>query len=76
MRDLYYADNRDLVKWAVLVHIAHTHKLRSIIQVPYWRAGKQHHFLLGGIQIPGRFLAQLNRETSTPLRSGRSAAIG
>jgi hypothetical protein len=52
MRDLYYADNRDLVKWAVLVHIAHTHKLRSIIQVPYWRVGKQHHFMFGGIQIP------------------------
>lgn len=52
MRDLYYADQRDLVKWAVLVHIAHLHGLRSIIQVPYWRAGRGYHFTFGGVKFP------------------------
>lgn len=52
MRHLYYADNRDLVKWAVLLQIAHTHDLRSIIQVPYLRVGKQHRFMFGDVQIP------------------------
>jgi hypothetical protein len=37
MRDKYYSDDRDLFKWATLVHIASTHELRTILQVPYWR---------------------------------------
>lgn len=37
MRDKYYSDDRDLLKWATLVHIASMHKLRTILQVPYWR---------------------------------------
>lgn len=37
MRDKWYGDNRDLVKWTTLVHIARACKLRSILQVPYWR---------------------------------------
>jgi len=40
MRDLWYADNRDLVKWATLWHIAREHSLRGILQVPYWRPEK------------------------------------
>jgi len=28
MRDKYYSDNRDLVKWAVLTHIARKYRLQ------------------------------------------------
>jgi len=38
MRDKWYGDDRDLVKWTTLVHIAHTYNLRSILQVSYWRS--------------------------------------
>ncbi|MCE5226997.1 MAG: hypothetical protein LLG05_14225 [Porphyromonadaceae bacterium] len=37
MRDKYYSDDRDLLKWATLVHIASVNNLRTILQVPYWR---------------------------------------
>lgn len=37
MREVWYSDNRDLVKWATLIHVARVHQLRSIVQVPYWR---------------------------------------
>jgi hypothetical protein len=45
MRDKWYSDDRDLVKWATLVHIASEHGLQTILQVPYWRPEKAHpHF--------------------------------
>ncbi len=37
MRDRWFSDNRDLVKWATLTHIALERDLQSILQVPYWR---------------------------------------
>jgi hypothetical protein len=37
MRDRWFGDNRDLVKWATLTHIASERGLKSILQVPYWR---------------------------------------
>ena len=37
MRDLWYADNRDLVKWGVLVELAARHRMRHILQVLYYR---------------------------------------
>lgn len=45
MRDIWYSDNRDLVKWGVLAHIARTQFLKTIVQVPYWRQEmRQPHF--------------------------------
>ena len=45
MRDKYYSDNRDLIKWATLVHIASKYGLHTILQVPYWRPENTHpHF--------------------------------
>ncbi len=53
MRDKYYSDDRDLVKWAVLTHIASTYKLQTILQVPYWRQEKaQPHFTFMGKRLP------------------------
>jgi len=37
VRDLYYADNRDLVKWGVLVELGARHGARHILQVLYYR---------------------------------------
>ena len=45
MRDKYYSDDRDILKWASLVHIALEYGLQTILQVPYWRPEKVHpHF--------------------------------
>jgi len=44
MRDRWYSDNRDLIKWAVLIHVARTHALGTIIQVPYWRPEKKRQY--------------------------------
>lgn len=37
MRDLYYADNRDLVKWGILVELAARYESKHILQVLYYR---------------------------------------
>ncbi len=37
MRDTWYGDRRDLVKWGTLAHIAQREKLGLIVQVPYLR---------------------------------------
>jgi hypothetical protein len=38
MRDQWYADNRDLVKWGALVHLAEQYGIQIIVQVAYYRA--------------------------------------
>lgn len=37
MQDWYYADHRDLLKWGVLVLLAHRHGLSRIVQIAYLR---------------------------------------
>ena len=37
MRDKYYTDKRDLIKWGVLLHLAEEYSLQRIIQVAYLR---------------------------------------
>ena len=37
MRNKYYADNLDLIKWSVLIRLAEQYKLSRIIQVAYLR---------------------------------------
>ena len=37
MKDKWYADNRDLVKWSVLIHLAKQHSATRIFQVAYYR---------------------------------------
>lgn len=38
MKDQWYADNRDLVKWAALVHLARSVGAKRITQVAFYRA--------------------------------------
>ena len=37
MRDEWYSDSRDLVKWGVLVELAELHRIAVILQVAYYR---------------------------------------
>jgi hypothetical protein len=41
MQERWFADNRDLVKWATLLHIAREQSIRTIVQVPYLRSEAQ-----------------------------------
>jgi hypothetical protein len=53
MRERWFADNRDLIKWSVLVHLARTYALRTIVQVPYWRPEKApFHFIFRNERLP------------------------
>lgn len=38
MKDKWYSDNRDLVKWGVLLQLAQLHDAVSILQVAYYRS--------------------------------------
>jgi len=52
MRDKYYSDNRDLVKWATLAHITSERGIQTILQVPYWRPEKvRPHFNFTGKRV-------------------------
>ena len=37
MQDEWYGDKRDVIKWGTLVHLAHRHAIRAIIQVAFLR---------------------------------------
>ncbi len=37
MRDIWYGDNRDLVKWGGLLHLAQLHAIELIVQVAFYR---------------------------------------
>ena len=39
MRDEWYGDNRDLVKWSVLVHLARREAVSAILHVAMYRPG-------------------------------------
>src|SRR3989338_6091679 len=50
MQDIWYADKRDLVKWATLYHLAHIFKGSRIIQIAFYRKEKK----FGKIIIDGQ----------------------
>jgi len=52
VRDTWYADQRDLVKWGTLVHIADRHSLAAIVQVAYLRSGMRGILLNGECEVP------------------------
>src|SRR6266481_6026953 len=51
MRDLWYADNRDLIKWGVLFRLAERYELGRILHVVYYRPSD-----FGQIDIDGQRL--------------------
>ena len=53
MRDCWYSDNRDLVKWATLIHLADASKIKTIFQVAFYRpAQRPLELLMNRITIP------------------------
>src|SRR6266536_621792 len=52
MRDQWYGDNRDLVKWGVLMTLAGDHAAQRILQVAYFRPGEWALLDIDGLQRP------------------------
>jgi hypothetical protein len=52
MRDRWYGDNRDLVKWGVLLSVAKDHAVDRILQVAYLRASVWSLLTIDGQERP------------------------
>lgn len=52
MRDQWYGDNRDLVKWGVLLNLARHHAAKRILQVAYLRPSGWAQLEIDGQQCP------------------------
>ncbi|MGQ0523581.1 MAG: hypothetical protein ACT4P8_07985 [Betaproteobacteria bacterium] len=52
MKDTWYADQRDLVKWGTLAHLAERHGLATIVQVAYLRPGARGVLSNGSGEVP------------------------
>lgn len=52
MRNKYYADNRDLVKWGVLLYLAREFDISRILQVAYLRDTMWGQLEVDGIVVP------------------------
>lgn len=52
MKDTWYADQRDLVKWGTLAYLAERHSLAAIVQVAYLRSGKRPPLSNGTGEVP------------------------
>lgn len=59
MRDKWYSDNRDLVKWSVLLHLAEICKADRTIQIACYNASN-----FGNIEIEGKQFAMPNEVIS------------
>ena len=40
MRDTWYGDRADLVKWGTLIHLAQREKLGRVVQIAFLRRGE------------------------------------
>jgi len=52
VKDTWYADQRDLVKWGTLALLAERHSLAAIVQVAYLRPGTRGALLNGKGEVP------------------------
>jgi hypothetical protein len=68
LRNAYYADNRDLVKWGVLLYLADEFDLARILQVAYLRGTTW-----GDLEVDGR-LVPLPESVHAHFRDVRSAS--
>lgn len=48
MLDKYYGDNRDLLKWAILLHLAEQYRCKKILQIAYYRKTDFGNIILDG----------------------------
>lgn len=80
MRDIYFGDRRDRVKWGVLVHIAQSHGLHSILQVAYSRnlGSRTLQTPDGPVELDGevwRFFSSLDRVVDLGARLGLAIRV-
>ena len=50
MKDQWYADKRDLVKWAVLYHLAEKYHCKKILQIAYYTPSTFDKIKIGSIE--------------------------
>jgi len=68
MKDLWYGDNRDLVKWAILYHLADLFKVKRIFQVAFYNPNK-----FAQVKIDGQ-LKDVPKEVISHFRDVRNAS--
>jgi len=49
MKDIWYGDNRDLIKWSVLLQLARKYRTKKILQITYYRKSDFNSFEMDGI---------------------------
>ena len=52
MKDIWYGDNRDLIKWGVLLTLADQHRIGRILQVAYFRPSVWPTIEIDGVEHP------------------------
>lgn len=66
MRTIWFGDNRDLVKWATLLHVARQHNLSVILQICFLNPHEFPPVTVDGVTVP------VPREVIKQFRSLRS----
>lgn len=72
MKPEYYGDKRDLIKWAVLYHIAEQFNCKIILQIAYYRDSRFGNVVLDGKEkeIPSEILEHFrNLQNVTKIKS-------
>jgi hypothetical protein len=66
LRDKWYGDNRDLVKWGVLLELAHRYQASHILQVLYQRPSTWERLEIDGeqVQLPAAVVQHFRNATS------------
>lgn len=74
MKDQWYGDNRDLVKWGVLSELARRFDADHILQVLYYRPSKWAEFEIDGelVELPSEVIQHFR--TATNISTMESAA--
>ncbi len=59
MRDVWYADNRDLIKWGVLLQLASIFEVGRVLQLAFYRPGEFGRLVIDGQEheIPEEVIA-------------------
>ena len=58
MKDIWYGDNRDLIKWSVLLQLARKYQAKKIVQLAYYRKSDFKSFEMDGVKysIPNEII--------------------
>ena len=63
MKDIWYGDNRDLIKWSVLFHLVRKYNAKKILQIAYYRKSDLKSFEIDGVNhsIPEEIINHFRR---------------